>query len=112
MVYASSTRALAALEYLVHLDVEDVPGDLLALAVEVPERAGAEDVDPATLPRGWNARDEHPACLAAGAAWLQRGRALLLRERNVLLDPRHPDMALVRVASSREFAYDPRLLAG
>ena len=39
-VYTASSLALAALEYLVHVDIEDVPGDLVAMAIEVPGDAG------------------------------------------------------------------------
>lgn len=36
-VYASSTRALAVLEYLVHIDVEEVPDDIVLLSLEVQD---------------------------------------------------------------------------
>ena len=36
MVHAASTLALAALEYLVHVDPEDVPFDLVAMELAVP----------------------------------------------------------------------------
>jgi RES domain-containing protein len=50
---------------------------------------------------------------------VRRGAALALRvpsavipaETNVLLNPRHPDMARVRVVSIETFAFDRRLLA-
>jgi RES domain-containing protein len=118
VVYASATLALAALEYLVHVDPPDVPDDLVALRVEVPDAAAVETVTPADLPADWNALDDHPACVARGGAWAAAGTALALRvpsaivpeEGNVLLNPTHPDMRHVRVATTRPFAFDPRLL--
>jgi RES domain-containing protein len=117
VVYASATLALAALEYLVHVDPQDVPDDLVALRVDVPDAAAAETVAVADLPADWNTLDDHPACVARGDAWAAVGTALALRvpsaivpeEGNVLLNPAHPGMRLVRVAAARPFAFDPRL---
>lgn len=117
-VYTSSSRALAALEYLVHVDPVNVPSDLVLLTIDVPETASRLAIDPAALPAGWAAEPEPPECQALGDAWLGAGTSLALEvpaapvpeERNVILDPRHPAHAGVRVVSSRPFVYDPRLL--
>lgn len=119
VVYAASSLALAALEYLVHLDPEDAPDDLVALALALPDDAARAQVAPGELRTGWAAEPDSPSCRAVGAAWLRAGSALALdvpsalvpEEANVLLDPRHPDMARVRIVARRPFAYDPRLLA-
>lgn len=118
VVYTSSTLSLAALEYLVHIDVEDVPDDLRALEIDVPDDVTIEAVDASTLPNDWNRVDDDPACAAAGDTWAIGATALALRvpsaiipaEQNVLLNPRHPDMAEVRVVSIAVFAFDRRLL--
>lgn len=118
VVYASSTLALAALEYLVHVDPEDVPDDLVALRVELPAGAREKRVDPTDLPPDWNRVPDHPACRALGDRWIEAGAALALRvpsaivpeEENVLLDPRHPDAGRLKITRQRRFAFDPRLL--
>jgi RES domain-containing protein len=118
VVYASSTLSLAALEYLVHVDIEDVPDDLVALEIEVPEGASREEIQPRDLPDDWNRPGQHPACVAAGDRWARAGDALLLdvpsalipRERNVLINPLHPEAAGVHVRSVAPFAFDPRLI--
>ncbi len=117
VVYASSTLSLAALEYLVHLDPADAPDDLVALTIEVPDDAPAELVDAESLPAGWAQQPEPAACRLVGDRWAAAGAALVLRvpsapvpeESNVLLNPRHPDAARVRVVHERAFAFDPRL---
>lgn len=119
VVYAASSLALAALEYLVHVDPEDAPEDLVALALDVPDDAPTAHVAVADLPTGWEAEVDSPSCRAVGGAWLREGAALALHvpsalvpeEANVLLNPRHPAMAGVQVIARRRFAYDPRLLA-
>ena len=118
LVYASATLSLAALEYLTHVDVEDVPADLIALEIELPDDAPAEALDAGTLPRDWTRAEGHPACIAAGDGWARAGRTLALsvpsavipEEKNVLLNPRHPAAARIRVASARDFSFDLRLL--
>lgn len=118
-VYTSSSRALAALEYLVHVDPANVPSDLVLLTIEVPDTAHRDAVDLAALPARWAAESEPPECHALGDAWLRACATLALEvpaapvpeERNLILDPRHPAHAQVRIVSSRPFVYDPRLLA-
>ena len=58
VVYLSPALSLAALEYLVHIDIEDVPDDLVALEIEVPDHASRETVRPEDLPADWN---QHPS---------------------------------------------------
>lgn len=119
VVYLSSSLSLAALEYLVHIDIEDAPTDLIALKVEVPDTASAEEIEMESLPEDWFSVPDHAACVELGDAWIKRGDSLLLRvpsalirvESNVLLNPNHADAATVRVLSSTPFAFDTRLLA-
>ncbi len=118
VIYTSSTLALAALEYLVHIDVEDVPDDLVALAIEVPDELPVAEIALRDLPPDWHTVPDHPVCLTAGDRWVGQGAMLILRvpsvvipeESNFLLNPRHPDASRLRVASTRDFFFDPRLL--
>lgn len=59
VVYTSATLALAALEYLVHVDPEDVPEDLVAVQIQIPEGLPEERIQPDGLPGDWN----DPPCL-------------------------------------------------
>lgn len=118
VVYASTTLALAALEYLVHVDPEDVPGDLVAMRIEVPDDLPGDRIAASDLPEDWNAGPDHPACARSGDAWAKEARAVLLRvpsaivpeEENVLINPRHRDAGRIVVGHVRPFAFDPRLL--
>ncbi len=118
VVYTAGSLALAALEYLAHLDPEEVPDDLVAVKLQLPDDLPAERVAEEALPAGWNRLTEHVACIAAGDEWAKRGATALLRvpsaivpeEQNLLLNPGHPGMARVRVLHTRRFSFDPRLL--
>ncbi len=117
VVYTASHLSLAALEYLVHIDPEDAPDDLIALGLQIPEDASELVCGPADLPAGWRQTPPPPECQAVGDDWIRAGDHLLLRvpsvlvpeEANVLVNPGHPEARGVRVAVSRPFSFDPRL---
>jgi len=117
-VYASSHLSLAALEYLVHIDAEDAPDDLVALRISVPDDATELAYEPSSLPADWRHTPPPPECQEIGGEWARGGEALLLRvpsvlvpeESNVLVNPLHADAAGVRATGSRPFSFDVRLL--
>jgi RES domain-containing protein len=117
VVYLSTTLALAAMEYLVHVDVRTAPSDLIAIELDAPDDLSREEVDPKTLPEDWNVVSDHPRCVDLGDEWARRGEAALLfvpsavipNSWNVLLNPLHADSA--RVTHTIEpFVFDRRLL--
>lgn len=118
VVYAASHLSLAALEYLVGIDPDDAPDDLVALRLHVPDGAPELVYRAATVPAAWQRTPPPPECQAIGDQWARNGEHLLLRipsvlvpeEGNVLVNPTHPDASLVRIVQSRPFAFDPRLL--
>lgn len=113
-VYLAESRALAALEILVHAPREVLRLEWRVIPVDVPE----EWIEPArALPDGW--RDE-PSSVAArryGAAWLAKERAVGLvvpsvivpQERNLLFNPRHPQAVKLKAGKAERFVFDPRL---
>lgn len=111
--YASSSRSLAALEYLVHLERDVLPTDLVFAEASFAER----DLEVCRPPRGWNAPGS-PAAVAYGERWLREARSLVLAvpsaivrgERNYVMNPRHPRAAHLIVSGKPEpFVYDRRL---
>lgn len=119
MIYAASSRALACLETVVHLNAGGLPFNRYLVVVEVPDDlwAAAEIADPATLAVGWDAEPAGHVSVEFGSAWaIERRSALLFvpsvivpEEQNLLLNPAHPDAAHVRARKVRRWLYDPRL---
>lgn len=117
VVYTASHLSLAALEYLVHIDPEDAPEDLVALGLHIPEDASEKVCGPVDLPAGWRLAPPPPECQEVGDRWVRAGEHLLLRvpsvlvpeEANVLINPGHPEACGVRIAVARPFSFDPRL---
>lgn len=112
-VYLAESRALAALEILVH-----APREALALAwrvipVDVPD----EWIELArTLPDGWRDQPSSTGARRYGAAWLAKGQTVGLalpsvvvpQERNLLLNPRHPQAPKLKTGKPERFVFDPR----
>lgn len=109
-VYTSTHLSLAALEYLVHVDFDNLPADLVWLKIEVPDAASMETFPAPTAP---NERD----AAAFGDDWLASKRTLCLNvpsavlsvERNIILNPLHGQMANVQTLETNVFEFDDRL---
>jgi RES domain-containing protein len=120
VVYASASLSLAVLEYLVHVEPALVPGDLVAMEVALPDDPALGAVAEAsrfppgdwrTYPApGWQAELGDMWVADGTFLWLAVPSAIVPEEHNVLLNPRHPGMADVRVIGTRPFRFDPRLV--
>jgi RES domain-containing protein len=117
MVYAAETLSLAALELLVHLDLDLAPPDLVAIPADLPDEAPVRRLESSDPRRDWRAYPAPASTQDLGTAWAASGAtaALLVpsvvvpEERNVLLNPAHPDFRRLHIAPARPFRLDPRL---
>jgi RES domain-containing protein len=118
MVYTSETRALATLEYLVHVSLPYAPTELSMATLEIPDEIGLEEVLSSSLPRNWREHPAIPKLADLGTEWARSRRGLMLRvpsavvehEYNVLINPLHPDARLVVVVETESCRLDDRLL--
>lgn len=120
LLYASSSRALACLETVVHLGAQALPLNRYLVEVTIP-RATWEARTSFHPARGvgWDAEPAGQASLDWGTGWATSGTTLLAEvpsvivpeESNYLVNPRHPDMAAVGIRKVRKWVYDARLRA-
>jgi RES domain-containing protein len=116
MVYTSSSLALAAIEYFVHLDPTEAPVPLVSRMAEMPDTLATERVDVARLPRDWR-RVDNRHLQQLGSDWLKALRSVALivpsaavpGEWNVLLNPAHPDFPKIAIGEPTPFQYDERM---
>jgi RES domain-containing protein len=116
VIYASRTFAGAMLEYLAHAGIGRVPRTHVALEITLGAAVSVERHDPASLPAGWDRGDLRVA-RAFGDAWLRECRSAVLvvpsvvaqRERNVVLNPQHPDFKFIRAGTPEPVVWDARL---
>ncbi|MCH8569629.1 MAG: RES family NAD+ phosphorylase [Balneolales bacterium] len=121
LVYTAESRALAALEVSVHLDLsEDLPTDRHYVEIEIPESVQILELNPADLPKGWNSK---PLILETqfigddfvkdkAVAVLKVPSCIVRQEFNYLINPNHPDSKKIKVLSTTPFQFDDRLQQG
>ena len=118
LVYTSESRALAALEYLVHVPMALAPAGLSILRIDVPDDIKARTIDATTLPRNWRVYPPPQDLAAIGTKWALSNETLLLRvpsvvvedEFNVLINPSHHEFKRIRTRRPEPFVLDQRLL--
>lgn len=115
MVYASTSLSLAALELLVHLN----PPVLFRYVCIRIDFADSLVATLNALPEDWRVYPPPPSTQAIGDAWVRANSSVALAvpsvvvpgERNLIVNPAHPDFRKFRIAKPEYFAFDPRLLA-
>jgi RES domain-containing protein len=116
VVYVAESRALAALEVLVHAEDTRLLGAVHW--VMIPVDIGATFVEiPKALPKDWRRLPAPPSTREFGTRWVTQGRSAALRvpsividgEFNFVLNPAHPDFAQLKVGAPAAFSFDPRL---
>jgi RES domain-containing protein len=116
VVYTSSTKSLAALETLVHLN-PPMSFKYVVFRVQFDE-ALMERIPLKRLPAEWQIEPPPPSTKAIGDAWVRQRRSAVLalpsviiaEELNYLLNPAHPDFQRISIGKADRFAFDPRLL--
>lgn len=116
VVYTSSTIALATLEMLAHLD-STVPLPAYRLIEATIPDSLITALEPNSLPSNWRQYPAPPELQIIGDNWLEQRDSAVLKvpsalvavEYNYLINPEHPDFALITTATPVSFAVDPRL---
>jgi RES domain-containing protein len=107
------------LEYFVHLDVDDSPGDLVLAVAEVPDDLARERIETGNLPANWRESAAPPELARLGDDFARRGENCLLLvpsvlapdEDNCLINPEHSDYKRIEIHDLEPLSYDPRMFA-
>ncbi|MGB8421335.1 RES family NAD+ phosphorylase [Paraburkholderia sp.] len=121
MLYCASSISLACLETIIHLGAGEMPLNRYLVEVNVPIGLwkNRKAFDHYTAPVGWDALPVGKASLDAGDAWIASNKSLLLvvpsvivpEDRNVLINPLHPDAGELQFKKIRKWLYDGRIKA-
>jgi RES domain-containing protein len=115
VVYAASSRALCQLEKRVHSNGAH-PRDQALMRLDLPAGVELLDVETLGLPADW--RNDEGATQEIGLRWIAGVPSLGLwvpsyvepSERNLLLNPAHPQYGAIKLVIERQpFRFDPRL---
>ena len=114
VIYTAERYSLAMLEKLVHHSGVMPPSQHF-LEINIPAGTSYEVVTKDTLP-DWHLRDGHVS-RAFGSSWLNANRSALLivpsrvarEERNVLINPHHPEAKAITQGLETPIWWDERL---
>lgn len=117
MVYTSSSRALASLENVVHRSGEGLNSLFKVMIIEIPSIIKIDNIDINTLPKNWFDFKNYSDCQLIGDKWidsyssavLRVPSAIIKREFNYLLNPNHTLFKKIKIATTEDFEFDPRL---
>jgi RES domain-containing protein len=112
MVYLGSSLALAALETLVHLEVDATEEPFTAIELFIPDNLVTTQ---GTLKRNW--REDLDYTRNLGSQWLKANKSLALVvpsavirvETNILFNPEYPSRSGVKEVQRLAFRWDDRL---
>jgi RES domain-containing protein len=115
-VYLAESRALAALEIIVHAPLELLHADWNIIEVEIPDE-WIQIVKPSQLPGDWRNLPSSPSARDFGSTWLTENHNLALRlpstiipeEHILLIHPHHPNASKLKLSTPKPFSFDPRL---
>lgn len=119
VTYAATSISLAAWETRAHFGRgAALPWNRFLVRIDVPDKVwAAREIPGSPPPVGWDAVPEGRVSRGEGSAWLRSGRTALIivpsvivnEEDNVLINPAHPDSALLIATKVRRFIYDHRV---
>jgi RES domain-containing protein len=114
IIYTSEHYSTAMIEKLVHANAV-LPANQHFIRITIPNGVSYEMFQTASHP-GWDARNE-TICKTFGEAWYVKRRSALLLvpsiparlERNILINPVHPDAAVITHELPEPVWWDDRL---
>jgi RES domain-containing protein len=118
VVYCSESRALAALEQLVHLHRNRLPPHFVCFGVTIPVGIAIRDVRIEDLPAEWRYQPAPLELRDIGTRWAESGETVVLQvpsavvpgEHNFLVNPRQPDFGRLTIGDAEPFEFDERLV--
>ena len=117
IIYTAASASLACLENVVHRGAEGLQAPFKLMRLDIPDQLLIEEVPAAMLPTDWQLVTSYPQCQEIGSAWYQLRRSAVLKvpsaiitsESNYLLNTSHPDFEQVKLLSTADFIFDPRI---
>ena len=116
VVYCSENISLATLETLSHLRAATLPYNRFLVRITISDEAWSRAEVVVSPPGGWDALPHGRSGMTFGDAWVKQARTCLLcvpsvivpDERNILINPAHPDAGSIQATTLRPIHYDPR----
>jgi RES domain-containing protein len=120
MLYTSENPSLALLENLVHLQGLRILPQLVLVELEIgTETQNLEEISPEKLPTEWKKNPAPNSLKEMGSEFLERMKSPVLVvpsvvvpwDKNLLINPLHPEAKSLRITKMEEFAAEERLFS-
>ena len=117
VVYTAESKALAALELLVHMDDEHLMDEYLCIPVRFDSRL-VRNLNLKSLSESWRETPPSHSTQSMGDTWVEETLSVVLAvpsvlipgESNYLFNPRHPGFSKLKIGAPEPFEFDPRFL--
>jgi RES domain-containing protein len=120
VIHTAESAALAALEFLVHQQsLSALPRDIRLVVFELDDSASITTLPLTDLQPNWDHYMPPTSLQEIGHAWASAATSVALRvpsavvsqgvERNVLINPQHPDFNRFQLVEITTFRFDERL---
>ena len=118
VVYTASSRALATVEFIVHLPHALMPCNLKICSISIPDDIQAETIKPKELPENWKSVPAPFKLAEIGSLWIKQCSSLILKvpsaivedEYNILINAAHKDIKNISIIETKNYIFDRRLL--
>ncbi|MBL7783197.1 MAG: RES domain-containing protein [Saprospiraceae bacterium] len=118
VLYTSFNRALCMAEVLVHQPAGKLSSDFWLTSIECPQEILSHEVNINDLPDNWRIFPPPLGLKAIGDSFIleQKNAGLIVPsavvpgEKNLLLNPKHPDFCNIQIIQSEIFVFDSRLI--
>ncbi|HEY4196325.1 MAG TPA: RES family NAD+ phosphorylase [Mucilaginibacter sp.] len=116
-LYTSSSRALCAIEIMVHVPAGIIPKDYVMVVIDVPDNDPVKTIDVKDLPSNWNSNPIAVSTQRIGNTFLYEQKSLVLKvpsaiikdDWNYIINPVHKGFQRIKILSTETFAFDTRL---
>ena len=119
VIYTASSLALAFVEIIPGLRKGIIPKGYVSLQTDIEDYVSKKEISFENFPSGWREGKEAKWFIEVGDSWLQEKKELLLivsssiipEEKNILINPHHPEINLVEIINIKPFTVDNRFIS-
>lgn len=118
VIYTADSTALAALENLVHFNINLMPKKYYLTTFKLPENVKIDSITISKLSNNWRNYPAPNALAQLGTEWANKNKTAVLKVPssilpdeggwNYLLNPNHEDFAKIKIIKISSFEFDQR----
>lgn len=113
VIYTAMSRALATVEYLVHVPYQLMPQNLSICCINIFDAISLQEIQADTLPDNWKSNPPPISMADIGTNWVKSNKSLMLKvpsavvdgEFNILINHCHKDMKYVSISDIKNYYY-------